>query len=131
MQILLSKNIVKYFFVGGFAAFINIVIFFLFAKLLGFNYIAVGALAFLVATFANYVLSVKHVFESGARFGKKQELFWVYFVSLIGLGIDTGVLVACVDGFSIELIASKIIAIGVVFFWNYFARKHFIFKTKL
>lgn len=130
MQILLSKNIVKYFFVGGFAAFVNLSVFFFFAKLLNFNYIVVGALAFLVATFVNYALSIKHVFESGVRFEKKQELFWVYIVSLIGLTIDTGVLFICVDWCSIELIASKIIATGVVFFWNYFARKHFVFKNR-
>lgn len=131
MRSVLSKNIVKYFFVGGLAAFVNLSIFFFFAKLLNFNYIAVGAAAFLAATLVNYALSVKHVFTSGIRFGKKQEILLVYTVSLIGLIIDTGVLFTCVDILNIELIASKIIATGIVFFWNYFARKHFVFKAKL
>lgn len=124
-------KIVRYFGVGAIAAIVNLGIFFVFAKLLNFNYIAVGAAAFLAATLVNYALSVKHVFTSGVRFGKKQEVLLVYTVSLIGLIIDTGVLFTCVDILNIELIASKIIATGIVFFWNYFARKHFVFKAKL
>lgn len=130
MQRLFSKNIVRYFFVGGFAAFVNLFIFFIFAKLLCFNYIVVGVLAFLIATFANYILSIQHVFESGARFERKQELFWVYIVSLIGLGIDMGTLYLCIDIFTIEMMLGKVIATGIVFFWNYFARKHFVFKVR-
>jgi putative flippase GtrA len=123
-------KIIRYFAVGGIAAVVNLSIFFVFAKLLGYNYLAVGASAFLIATFVNYELSIRHVFESGARFEKKQELFWVYVVSAMGLGIDLTALYVCVDIFVIELMLSKIIATGVVFFWNYYARKHFVFKSQ-
>ena len=131
MHILKNLKIFRYFLVGGIAAAVNIGIFFIFAKLLGFNYLLVGIGAFVVATLVNYILSIKHVFESGARFEKKREVFWVYVVSLFGMGIDLAVLYVCIDILGVEMMLSKLLATGVVFFWNYFARKHFVFKAKL
>ena len=85
-------KIIKYFFVGGIAAAFDITFFFIFAKLAGFNYLVVGAIGFVFATLINYFLSVAHVFDSGARFGKNREIFWVFAVSLVGLGINQAVL---------------------------------------
>lgn len=129
MHFLKNLKIFRYFLVGGVAAAVNIGIFFVFAKLAGFDYIIVGAAAFIIATLVNYILSIKHVFDSGARFEKKKELFWVYAVSLVGMGIDLGVLYICIDIAGVEMMTSKLIATGVVFFWNYYARKHFVFKA--
>jgi putative flippase GtrA len=128
MKRIANLKIVKYFAVGGIAAIVNLGIFFIFAKIMGFNYLLVAAISFVIATLVNYQLSIMHVFESGVRFEKKQEIFWVYAISLIGMCIDLATLRFCVDILSIELMLSKIIATGVVFFWNYYARKHFIFK---
>lgn len=128
MKRIANLKIVKYFAVGGIAAIVNLGIFFIFAKIMGFNYLLIAAISFVIATLVNYQLSVMHVFESGVRFEKKQEIFWVYAISLIGMGIDLATLRFCVDILSIELMLSKIIATGVVFFWNYYARKHFVFK---
>ena len=44
---------------------------FLFAKLLGYNYLVVGCAGFILATAVNYFLSIRFVFRSGARFSKK------------------------------------------------------------
>ncbi len=83
----------------------------------------------MVATLVNYLLSIKHVFESGIRFEKKMELFWVYVVSLVGMAIDLATLYICIDVTGVEMMASKLVATGVVFFWNYYARKRFVFKA--
>ena len=45
---------------------------FLFAKLLGYNYLVVGCAGFILATAVNYFLSIRFVFRSGARFSKKE-----------------------------------------------------------
>ena len=120
--------IIKYFLVGGTAAVIDIIIFFLFAKLLGYNYLWVGAAGFTVATLVNYLLSIRYVFESRVRFDRHHELLFVYLVSAIGLTINQVVLYVCVDLIYVEKMLSKLIATGSVFFWNYNARKHFVFK---
>ena len=121
------QRIARYFLVGGTAALIDISFFFVFAKLIGWNYLAVATAGFAIATCANYLLSVRWVFESGVRFSKSQELLLVYLVSAIGLAVNLLVLFVLVDGLQVELMLSKIAATGSVFFWNFFARHSFIF----
>lgn len=119
---------IKYFVVGGFAALVNITIFFIFAKLLQMNYFVVGALAFIIATLINYALSVRYVFKSGVRFSKKHELLWTYVISVIGLVGNEIILYLLINLLHIEIMASQVIAIGAVFLWNYIARNSFVFK---
>ena len=120
-------KIIKYAFVGGAAAVVDISLFIIFAKLLGYPYLLVGFITFIIATFVNYALSIKYVFKSGTKHKKKKEIFLVYTVSAVGLGLNLQVLFISNELFFIELSLSKVIATGVVFFWNYLIRKHFIF----
>ena len=123
------SKFIRYFIIGGIAALTNMAIFFIFAKILRFNYLAVGALAFIVATFVKYILSVKYVFKSGIRFSKQKELFWVYVVSIIGLIENEVILYLLVSLLHVEIMISQIIAVGAVFFWNYIARNSFVFRS--
>ena len=120
-------QIIKYLFVGGSAAVVNIGIFLIFAKLLGFHYLIVNFFGFLLATFVNYILSIKFVFQSQAKYQKKREISLVYLVSAIGLALDTMLLFVFIEIFLIEIMIAKLISTGVVFFWNYGMRKRFIF----
>jgi putative flippase GtrA len=122
-------RIVRYFFVGGVAACVDIALFTLFAKVLGYPYLIVAACTFVLATVVNYILSVRHVFQSGVRFSKSRELLLVFVVSLIGLGVNQAVLFVSVQSLGVDLVLGKLIATGAVFFWNYWARAHFVFKA--
>lgn len=124
-------KIVRYFFVGGIAAGVDLAIFFLFAKLLGFHYILVSSCGFLVATFVNYALSVRLVFQSGARFSKRQEIVFLYLVSGVGLALNQAVLYVMVSVVTAELMLSKLTATVCVFFWNYYLRNAYIFRPSL
>lgn len=121
-------KIVKYFLVGGMAAAVDIAIFFVFAKVAGFNYLAVGAAGFVVATFVNYGLSIRYVFKSGARFSKEKEVLFVFALSAGGLAINQLLLYACIDLLNVEMMLSKFLATAAVFFWNYIGRNSFVFK---
>ncbi len=118
----------RYLMVGATAAGVDLGIFLIFAKILGFQYLLVGAVGFTVATLVNYVLSIRHVFRSGARFSRKHEVILVYAVSAIGLALNQAILWAMVEGAGAELMLSKVTASACVFFWNYFARRHFVFR---
>jgi len=122
-------KLIRYFFVGGIAAVVDIGIFVIFAKVLGFNYLIVAAVGFTLATFVNYFLSVRHVFESGVRFRRAHEIGLVYLVSAIGLAINQTVLYIGIDRLGWEMILTKIVATGVVFVWNYTIRSRFVFKA--
>lgn len=121
-------RIVRYFFVGGIAASVDLCIFIVFAKLIGWNYLAVAAVGFIIATLVNYLLSIRHVFESGVRFARRHEIGLVFLISGIGLLINQTVLYAGVDILGWETIFSKVVATGTVFLWNYGARAGFVFS---
>jgi len=119
--------VVRYFFVGGVAAFVDITVFIVLINLAGLHYLWAGAVGFTIATWVNYELSVRHVFASGARFSRRAELTAVYVVSGLGLIWHQLVLYVAVDAAGLNVYLAKICAIGLVFFWNYLSRKHFVF----
>ncbi len=61
------------------------------------------------------------------RFSRRQEVFLVFSVSGIGLIINQVILYIFISLMSFDMVLSKVIATGCVFFWNYGARTKFIF----
>jgi putative flippase GtrA len=121
-------KIVRYFLVGGIAAVVDLGLFAAGAKVLQLPYLPVAAGSFVIATLVNYALSVRHVFESGIRFGKRDEIGLVFVVSALGLAVNQVVLWVAVAHFGSELMLAKVCATATVFFWNYGIRRHFIFS---
>ncbi len=121
------KRIARYFAVGGAAACVDIGLFMLFAQGLGLAYLRVAAGSFIVATLVNFFLRVRFVFVSGARFRRRWEVVLVFVVSAIGLALTQLILAACVELAHFGLLPAKLFATGVVFFWNYAARRVFVF----
>jgi putative flippase GtrA len=121
------KRVARYFVVGGVAACVDIGLFMGFAQGLGWPYLRVAAASFVAATLVNYVLSVRFVFVSGARFRRGWEIALVFVVSAVGLGINQLILAASVELGGFNLLFAKLTATGVVFFWNYVARRLFVF----
>jgi putative flippase GtrA len=121
-------RVIRYAAVGAVAAAIDFLFFAIFAKLLNFNYLLIGAFGFVIATFINYFLSIRFVFESGVRFTYRKEISLVFLISLIGLGLNQAVLYIGIGKFGWEMLLTKVCATGAVFFWNFGARSRFIFK---
>lgn len=121
-------KLVRYAAVGGVAATTDFLIFAIFAKLLNFNYLAIGAVGFIIATFINYFLSIRFVFESGIRFAYRKEISLVFLISFLGLGLNQAVLYIGIGKFGWEMLLTKICATGSVFFWNFGVRSRFIFR---
>jgi len=121
-------KIFRYAGVGATAAAVDFLIFAVFAKLLNFNYLAVGAIGFIIATAINYFLSIRFVFESGVRFGFRKEISLVFLISFIGLGVNQTVLYFGIGILGWEMLFIKLCATGSVFFWNFGARSQYIFK---
>lgn len=120
-------KVFRYFLVGGAAAAVDIGWFFIFAKLAGFNYLVVAPLGFVLATWVNYQLSVRHVFRSGIRFSRGREIILVYVISAVGLLVNQAVLYGLVDQLGVELMLAKVTATVTVFFWNFGARNNYLF----
>lgn len=122
-------KIAQYFFVGGLAGVVDIGIFTVLVKVFLFDWFVVALFSFALATAMNYLLSIRYVFESGARFRKKAEVSLVFLVSGIGLVINQSFLWALIEAAAIDEVLSKLVATGTVFLWNYMTRSRFIFKA--
>jgi putative flippase GtrA len=121
------RGLARYFVVGGPAAAIDIGLFMLLAKYLGMPYLRAAVASFVVATLANYWLSIRFVFVSGQRFRRRWEVVLVFAVSLVGLAFNATILWICVETWHFDLLLAKLTATGAVFFWNFLARRMLVF----
>lgn len=122
-----ARRIARYFVVGGVAACVDIGLFMVFAQGLGLPYLRVSAATFVVATLVNYGLSIRFVFVSGQRFGRRWEVALVFAVSAVGLALNQAILALAVERLGAGLLSAKLLATGTVFFWNYLARRLLVF----
>ena len=127
---LFSITIIQYAIIGGTVAFADLVFFYVLTSNFPQHYLLINAAGFILGTFANYVLSIKFVFNSGARFNKPQEISLVFIVSSTGLVLNQMFLFTLHEYVELELLPAKIITVGLVFFWNYLARKYYVFQER-
>ena len=128
------KQFISYFFVGGVAAIVEWVMFFIFANVLQINYFVSTVIAFIFSTTANWILGRITTFKDNTTYKDKKakEAFLVFIVSAIGLlfNLILMYLFVTVMGFDSSLgkTLSKIAATGIVFIWNFLIRKLVIYK---
>jgi putative flippase GtrA len=123
-------KVVRYFFVGAASAAVDFSIFTLLALGFGLPWFYAGVTGFILATTVNYFLSIRHVFQSGARFSRRTEITLIFMVSGIGLLINQSILFILIERMSINMLIAKILATLVVFFWNYGMRHSYVFKSR-
>jgi len=126
-----QMKIVRYFAVGGTSAVVDIGLFFLFTSVLNVWWFHAALVSFVLATAANYLLSIKYVFRSGIRFQKHHEVFLIFLVSGTGLVINQLILWLLIENMSVNMLVSKITASALLFAWNYGLRKTLVFPERL
>ena len=128
------KQFISYFFVGGVAAIVEWVMFFIFANVLQINYFVSTVIAFIFSTTANWILGRITTFKDNNTYKDKKakEAFLVFIVSAIGLlfNLILMYLFVTVMGFDSSLgkTLSQIEATGIVFIWNFLIRKLVIYR---
>jgi len=83
-----------------------------------------------VATVANYLLSVTLAFVPG-RFRRQAELARFLVVVLIGLGLNTTAVWLFAYPLAIPPVAAKIGAVPIVLIWNYLGRRLLVFDARV
>lgn len=121
---------IRYFLVGGFAAGINLAIFAALVRGMDAPIYMAATISFVLATLANYLLSVRYVFVSGARFSRNREIVAVYLVSAVALLANQAILFALVDFAGIDPVLAQAVAIVALFLWNYAARHFYVFRHR-
>ena len=118
----------RYAFVGGIATVVDWSVQYV-CTVLWTHYLVAAALAFVCGLVVNYFLSKLFVFNSQkARMGAAAEFISYGVIGLIGLGITMGLMFLLTDLAGLYFMLSKVITTFIVLFWNYLARKIFIYK---
>lgn len=131
---MMITQFISYFFVGGIAAIVEWVMFAFFANAIGVDYILATCLAFVFSTVTNWILGRNWTFKNNRSYDNKKakEMLLVFAVSAIGLLFNMGLMYTFVTIMELNTdilkTISKIVATGIVFFWNFFIRKFVIYK---
>ena len=120
-------KIVRYFFVGGVSAFIDIGLFTIFASYLKFPWATVSVITFTIATLVNYFLSIRFVFQSGVKYKKHYEVLGVFIISILALILNQMFLYLFIEAMNLHLVFAKCLATCILFLWNFYGRKKIIF----
>ena len=81
---------------------------------------------FVVSLIFNYLASMKYVFEHREGMSRTHEFIVFIVLSIIGLVLNDGIVVALNAGFGLEANISKIIATALVMVYNFVTRKIFL-----
>jgi putative flippase GtrA len=120
-------KIVRYFAVGAVAASVDFLLFALFVKQFDVHWFGAAIGSFVIATAVNYLLSIRHVFQSGVRFGRRHEIAYVFLISGVGLAINQLALYLFIELQGIDELVAKLFATAAAFMWNYLMRRYFVF----
>lgn len=130
-------KIILYLCVGGSAALVEWVLFYLFITYalpgIGLGVTAVmmlaTALAFSLSTLYHYFLGNILVFDSGSRYKRGKELSLVFLVSIMGLVFNLLLMYVFVSMLMWQPMFSKVLTSCIVVVWNYLSRKKWIFRS--
>lgn len=123
----IDRELILYVIFGFFTTMINLVVFFLFTRILHVNYIFSNVMAWVLSVLFSYVTNRIWVFESENTNVITECL--LFFGSRLFAGtVDTGLLFIFIDVLSISDVISKIVVQVIVIVLNYVMSKFIIFK---
>lgn len=124
----------RYAFVGGAAFVIDFGTLWLLTEYVGMHYQLSACIAFILGLTANYLLSVKWVFNTPDDANRpmivKSTVFAIYaLIGLVGLGLNSVILWLFTDILMLHYLLSKLVSTAIVFFWNFLARRVLMRRT--
>lgn len=125
----LFSQIVKFGFVGVIATLIDYGGMILCKEVLGLNVLLSVAIGFTISVIANYLLSVKYVFDVDKSKSKQRNFVLFIIFSVIGLLLTELIMYLGTDILHVNYILIKILATGIVMVFNFITRKRFLEKS--
>ena len=120
------KQIRNFVIVGCSVTLLDFVLLHAFVERANIWYLAAAALAFIISTAVNYILSMKFVFRGREGRDKKEEFTVFAILNLIGLGLTTLLMWLLVDKAGLYYMFAKVFTSATVMFWSFFSRKIFL-----
>jgi len=124
------RQAIFYLFFGGVSTLVNIFTFWLCNYVFGVNYQVSNIISWVLAVLCAYITNKLWVFESRGK-SKRQnmgEAALFYFVRIVSLGIEMGIMYIMIDQMGLNVMLSKIVANVISIIANFFFSKLIIFK---
>jgi len=132
LYIKLSKlgitKFVKYGVVGVLGLVVDMGVFYLMNKELGINYAVSNITSSTLAVIHNFILNSYFTFK--VTDDKLKRFLSFYLIALVGMAISTGLLALFIDGLKMDAMISKLIAVFIVAFIQFFFNKKLTFRIK-
>jgi putative flippase GtrA len=126
-----TAEVIKFIVVGGVSALIEFSLLILFVEQAALDYLLANVMAFGITNIFTFILSRRFVFNSSSTgTGKAYEATLFVLCLLGGLLVNQVVLWAMVEFTFVDYRAAKVIAILVTVVWNFFTRKHLVFRNR-
>ncbi len=124
----LFQQLIRYTFVGAIAFAFDFASLFALTHLGGIHYLVSAGIAFLIGLCINYLLSIKWVFPIRSIRDKRIEFLLFAGIGLAGLGLNELFIWFFTEITRFHYLLSKIVSTVFVYLWNFFARKHSLFR---
>lgn len=134
------KRFIKFLFVGGMGFAIDFGVFNVLIQIVHFEVWMANPISFGMAVINNYLWNRYWIYPETRDQRKREQLPTFFVVSVLGLAINTGVLVVSLPFFAALLTSfglvidhgaenlAKVLATGVVLFWNFFVNRFVTFR---
>lgn len=123
-------QLIRYGLVVAIAAPIDVGGYILLKSRLHLHYVLAATISFTVSLIVNYLLSVAWVFTAKAGWQKHVDAAVFAIIGLVGLILTDIIIWIFTDFVGLNYIVSKLIALMLVFFWSFGARR-LLFQGKL
>jgi putative flippase GtrA len=121
----------RYTLVGGLAFAVDFSALFFCTEFLGIHYLVSAVIAFLLGLLANYLFSIVWVFDQRAVQNKLLEVSIFALLGIIGLGMNELLLYVGTELVGMHYLASKLVATGITYLWNFMSRKIILFQRSV
>ena len=113
---------------GAIGTVVQYVILIILVQLTWAEAVAASFIGFVCGALVNYFLSHRYVFSSNLP--HREAVFKFFTVAVVGLGINTMIMVAGVQMLNLHYLLVQVIATGLVLLWNFAGNKSWTFREK-
>ena len=112
------EKLIKFGAVGGSGLVVDFGLTYLFKEKIGINKYVANAIGFTAAATSNFYLNKRWTFENASEEILNQYVLF-FGIALVGLGINQVVLYTLHHYFRMNFYGAKLVATGLVVFWNF------------
>ena len=120
-------SLLIYLLVGGTSFLANMLVFSCLLFIFDIHWLTSNICAFFIGAILNYLLCIRFVFNSVRFKARGVELSLTLVVSGIGVAVESALIYLGYEVLEFHIIVVKLVAAGLVFFWNFASRRFLIF----